>query len=131
MLGTIELTLIPQVADPAQHWFNNPTGRSMAFGPFRLFPMQRLLTKDGEPVHLGSRTFDILLALLERPGALVDKEQLMAKVWPKTFVGSANLAVHISGLRRALGERYRGNPYIINIPGRGYRFVAPVAVEND
>ncbi len=102
---------------------------SVAFGPFRLLPQQRLLTRAGEPVRIGSRAFDILVALLEHPGELVGKEALIGRVWPQTFVGQANLAVQIAGLRRALGDGRGGNRYIVNIPGRGYRFVAPAKIE--
>jgi DNA-binding winged helix-turn-helix (wHTH) protein len=70
---------------------------------------------------------DILLALVERPGELVTKEELMVRVWPNVFVDPANLAVHISALRRVLQDRSNGNRFIINIPGRGYRFVAPIS----
>ena len=110
-------------------WISDRIATSIVFGPFRVFPMQRLLTHSGKPVHLGSRAFDILVALLERPGELVGKEELTARVWPNTFVGPANLAVQIGALRRALGDGRRGNRYVVNIPGRGYRFVAPVTVE--
>ena len=103
----------------------------LAFGPFRLFLRERLLTSYGKPVHIGSRAFDILVALLERPGELVSKRELIARVWPSTIVEQANLAVQIAGLRRALGDGRRGNRYVVNIPGRGYRFVAPVAVERN
>jgi DNA-binding winged helix-turn-helix (wHTH) protein len=107
----------------------HPAARCIAFGPFRVFPIQRLLTKSGKPIQLGSRAFDILVTLLERPGELVSKEALIARVWPSTFVDQANLAVQIGGLRRALDDGHRGNRYILNIPGRGYRFVAPVTIE--
>jgi len=98
------------------------------FGPFRLLPTQRLLLKDDKPIPLGSRAMDILIALVERPTELVSKEELMARVWPKTFVDPANLTVHISALRRALRDGRDGNRFFVNIPGRGYRFVAPVSV---
>jgi len=98
------------------------------FGSFRLLPSQHLLLEGGNPVVLGSRAMDILLALVERPGELVTKEELMARVWPNVFVGPANLAVHIFALRRALQDRCNGNRFIINIPGRGYRFVAPITL---
>ena len=88
--------------------------------------MQRLLLQGNQPVHLGSRALDILIALLERPGDLVGKDELMARVWPRTFVEPAILTVHITALRRALGDGRDGNRFLINIPGRGYRFVAPV-----
>jgi len=94
------------------------------FGSFRLLPAQRLLLKDDKPVSIGSRAMDILIALVERPIELVSKAELMARVWPNTFVEPANLTVHISALRRTLG----GGRFFINIPGRGYRFVAPVTV---
>jgi DNA-binding winged helix-turn-helix (wHTH) protein len=112
-------------------WINGSAETSILFGPFRLLPRQRLLMEADKPVRLGSRAFDVLVALLERPGALVSKDELMAKVWPNTFVGPANLAVHISALRRALGDGCQGNRYVVNIPGRGYRFVAPVTFFED
>jgi DNA-binding winged helix-turn-helix (wHTH) protein len=96
----------------------------ISFGPFRLLPAQFLLLEGDKPVSLGSRALEILIALLERPGELVTKEELMARVWPDVFVDPANLTVHISALRRALRDGRGGNRFIINIPGRGYRFVA-------
>ena len=100
----------------------------ISFGSFCILPSQHLLLEGDRPVALGSRAMDILLALVESHGALVTKEELMARVWPKVFVDPANLAVHISALRRALQDRRNGNRFIINIPGRGYRFVAPIAL---
>jgi DNA-binding winged helix-turn-helix (wHTH) protein len=100
------------------------------FGSFRLLPAQRLLLKDDKVIRLGSRAMDILIALVERPSELVSKAELMARVWPNTFVEPANLTVHISALRRALGDGRDGNRFFINIPGRGYRFVAPVTVSD-
>lgn len=128
MPGTMAISKLNNFPDavPARGLIDNSIGQSIAFGPFQLFPLQRLLTQSKRPVHLGSRAFEILLALLEPPGVLRANEELIARVWPKTFVAPANLAVHISALRRALGDRPRGNRYVVNIPGRGYRFVAPV-----
>ena len=100
----------------------------VSFGPFRLVPTQFLLLEGDKPVSLGSRALEILIALLERPGALVSKQDLMARVWPGVFVEPANLTVHISALRRALRDGRDGNRFIINIPGRGYSFVASVDV---
>jgi DNA-binding winged helix-turn-helix (wHTH) protein len=100
----------------------------ISFGSFRLLPSQHLLLEGDKPVALGSRAMDILLALVERPGELVTKDELMARVWPNVFVDLSNLAVHISALRRALHDRCNGNRFIINIPGRGYRFVAPTTL---
>jgi DNA-binding winged helix-turn-helix (wHTH) protein len=100
--------------------------RAICFSSFRLFPAQRLLFEGHKPLRLGSRALDILIALIERPGELVSKEQLMARVWPNTFVEPANLTVHIAALRRILGDGRGSNRFLINIPGRGYRFVAPI-----
>jgi EAL domain-containing protein (putative c-di-GMP-specific phosphodiesterase class I)/DNA-binding winged helix-turn-helix (wHTH) protein len=100
----------------------------LSFGPFRLHPVQRLLLEGDKPVYLGSRALDILIVLLERPGELVTKNEIMARVWPDTCVESTNLTVNICALRRALGDGHAGNRYVINIPGRGYRFVTPVTV---
>jgi predicted ATPase/DNA-binding winged helix-turn-helix (wHTH) protein len=102
--------------------------RSFAFGPFRLLPTQRLLLEDGKVVHIGSRALDILVMLVERAGELVSKRELMARVWSNLTVVEANLTVHVVALRRALCDGRNGNRYLVNIPGRGYRFVAPVAV---
>jgi DNA-binding winged helix-turn-helix (wHTH) protein len=77
-------------------------------------------------VHLGSRAMHILTVLLERPGQLLSKQDLMARVWPNLFVEPANLTVHISALRRRLRDGRDGNRFIINIPGRGYIFVASI-----
>src|SRR5437879_4926863 len=112
-------------------WVSHPSATSLAFGPFRVFPLQRLLTREDHPVRVGSRAFEILVALLERRGELVTKDELIALVWPNTFVGHANLAVQIAGLRRALGDGVGQTRYVINIPGRGYRFVAPVTEETE
>src|SRR5262249_48985165 len=103
----------------------------MSFGPFRLVPSRQLLLEDGKPVRLGSRALDILIALAERPNEVVSKEDLIARVWPDTFVEEGNLRVHIAALRRALGEGQAGNRYVANIPGRGYRFVAPSSVSSE
>jgi DNA-binding winged helix-turn-helix (wHTH) protein len=107
-----------------------PAALSIAFGPFRVFPMQRLITKSDQHIPIGSRAFDILVALIERPGELVSKDELIARVWPSTHVDQANLAVQIGALRRVLDDGQRGSRYIVNIPGRGYRFVAPVSIES-
>jgi predicted ATPase/DNA-binding winged helix-turn-helix (wHTH) protein len=110
---------------------NDAQTASISFGAFRLLPTRRLLLRAGKAVPLGSRALDILIVLLERPGELVGKDELMARVWPKTFVEPANLTVHIAALRRALGDGRDGNRFLVNTPGRGYRFVAPVAFADD
>jgi DNA-binding winged helix-turn-helix (wHTH) protein len=98
----------------------------VSFGPFCLLPMQFLLREGDKHVPLGSRALEILIALLERRGELVSKRDLMARVWPDVFVEPANLTVHMSALRRALRDGRDGHRFIVNIPGRGYCFVASV-----
>jgi predicted ATPase/DNA-binding winged helix-turn-helix (wHTH) protein len=100
--------------------------RTVSFGPFCLFPAQKLLLEADAPVRLGSRAFDILAALVENAGELVSKDDLIARVWPSTFVDENTLRVHISSLRRALGDGQPGRRYLASVPGRGYRFVAPI-----
>ncbi len=104
---------------------------AISFEPFRLFVTRRLLLEGDRPVRLGSRALDILIALVKRPGELVTKRELMGIVWPDTIVVEANLTVHVTALRRALGDGQAGNRYIVNIPGRGYRFVAPVKLADE
>ena len=99
----------------------------ISFGPFRLFPTQQLLLENEKPLRLGSRAFDLLLALIQRAGKLVTKEELVAEVWPKTFVEESNLRVHMAALRRTLGDGQAGNRFIATIPGRGYRFVGKLS----
>jgi DNA-binding winged helix-turn-helix (wHTH) protein len=105
--------------------------RAISFGPFRLLPAQRLLLCADKAVPLGSRALDILIALVERSGELLGKEELMARVWPNTFVEPANLTVHVAALRRALGDGRDGNRFIVNIPGRGYQFVGAVRATDE
>ena len=102
--------------------------RAISFGPFRLVPTQRLLLEDDNPVRVGSRALDILTALVERPGELVGKHELMARVWRGTFVEEGNLKFQVGALRRALGDGRGGRRYIATSAGQGYRFVAPVSV---
>src|SRR5580700_7061611 len=104
-------------------------GRAVSFGPYRLIATQRLLLEGDNPVRLGSRAFDILAALAERPGEVVSKKELIARAWPKTSVEDANLKIQISALRRALGDGPGGHRYVVTVPGRGYNFVAPVRLE--
>jgi DNA-binding winged helix-turn-helix (wHTH) protein len=104
-------------------------GHAICFGPFKLLPLQRLLLKGDEQIRLGSRALDILVALTERPGQLISKNELMARVWPGIFVVPANLTVHMTALRRVLGDGLNGNRFVVNVPGRGYCFTASVKTE--
>jgi predicted ATPase/DNA-binding winged helix-turn-helix (wHTH) protein len=103
---------------------------TFAFGSFRLIPMQRLLLDGGTPLRLGSRAFDILVALVERAGETIPRDQLIARTWPDTVVEEGALRVHVAALRKALGDGRAGRRYVTNNPGRGYTFVAPVMREH-
>lgn len=99
---------------------------AISFGAFRLFPRSRLLEKDGAPLHLGGRALDILIFLAERAGEVVDKRELLKRIWADVNVDEGSLRFHITSLRKALGEAGEGSRYIVNVPGRGYCFTAPL-----
>jgi DNA-binding winged helix-turn-helix (wHTH) protein len=100
--------------------------RSFAFGPFVLQPERQLLLKDGEPVRIGGRALDILIALVERPGVLISKQELLARAWPNVCVEEGNLKTNVAQLRRVLLDRSEAPEFIATTVGRGYRFVAAV-----
>lgn len=97
---------------------------ALRFGAFTLYPRQHLLLKNGEPISLGSRALDLLIAMASRSGELLEKSELIACAWPKVIVEECNLRAQIVALRRVLGEDENGFEYIVTVPGRGYRFVA-------
>ena len=99
----------------------------LSFGPFRLVPAQSLLQEGGKHVPLGARAFDILVMLVRRAGEVVGKAELLAGAWPGLTVEESNLRVNITGLRKALRDGEDGRRFIVNNPGRGYGFVAPVS----
>src|SRR6516225_7910592 len=103
-----------------------PSAERFSFGPFRFFPARQLLLEGATPVRLGNRALEILVALVERPGELVSRDELVALVWPNTIVEESNLKVNVAALRRALGEVRLGLRYIATVSGRGYRFLATV-----
>lgn len=90
-----------------------------AFGPFRVVPGKRLLTKDGTALDIGGRAFDLLIALLERPGRVVSKRELINLVWPDIIVEEGSLRFHMTGLRRILGDGEDGARYINTQVGVG------------
>jgi len=98
--------------------------KSIKFAEFELDGPKRLLRKQGEAVALNSKTFDLLVALVERHGEVVSKDELLEKVWPGQFVEEGNLTVQISALRKIFGERKDDHRFIVTVPGRGYSFVA-------
>lgn len=97
-----------------------------AFGPFVLDSARKQLMLNGARVRIGKRAFNILLALVERQGEIVDKRDLLSRGWPDLFVDDGYLKVKIAALRRLLGEGQGLSRHIATVPGRGYRFVAMV-----
>jgi len=101
-----------------------------AFGDFRLDAGRRLLAHQAQgSVPITSRAFDTLLYLVRNPGRVVTKRELMDAVWGDAVVEENNLTQTISTLRQLLGERPDEHRFIVTVSGRGYRFIAPVAVE--
>jgi len=106
--------------------FDRSGNRRLAFGPFHLSIEERLLARDGVPVEIGGRTFDLLAALVEEPGRVLSKRDLLKRVWPDVVVEDGSLRFHMAGLRRILGDGENGARYIATQVGVGYAFVAPV-----
>src|ERR1044072_7684056 len=100
--------------------------RYYEFGEFRLDAHKRVLLKNNEPIHLTHKIFEVLLVLIENSGRVLEKEELMQRVWEGTIVEEANLKNSISTLRKALGEERGASHYIQTLPKRGYKFIAPV-----
>jgi len=94
-----------------------------SLGRLRLDIAKRQLTRDGSPVQLSTRAFDILCVLAGANGELVSKDELMARVWPGVVVEENNIQVHVSALRKALDDGKNGDTYLITVPGRGYRLI--------
>jgi len=99
---------------------------ALAFGRFVLDRTSKQLLEDGKVARLGGRAFDLLCALAERSGEVLSRAELEARVWPHTIVEETSLRVHVSALRKVLGDGVAGARYIANVPGRGYSFVVPV-----
>ncbi len=102
-----------------------------SFGEFELDVGRRLLLKRGEAVGLKPKAFDLLLTLVENRDQTLTKNELLDKVWEDQFVEENNLTVHIAALRKALGETKNENRFIVTVPGKGYRFVAPLNAPAD
>ena len=96
------------------------------FGPFHLDPADRLLLRDGHEVRLPPKTFDLLVTLVSSRGRLLEKDELLKRVWPDTFVEESSLSQHVSMLRKALQNGENGAGYIETIPKSGYRFTSAV-----
>jgi DNA-binding winged helix-turn-helix (wHTH) protein/TolB-like protein len=96
------------------------------FDRFRLHPSEQRLLCGNDPVPITPKAFQILCVLIQSNGRLLDKDELIKKVWPNSFVEEANLSVNISALRKALGDTPDGQKFIETVPKRGYRFVMPI-----
>ncbi|HKU73839.1 MAG TPA: winged helix-turn-helix domain-containing protein [Pyrinomonadaceae bacterium] len=101
--------------------------RIYRFGSFTLNEAEQQLLRNGEPVRLAPKAFDVLLVLIQNRGSLVTKEELLEEVWPDAFVEEANLSVNVASLRKAVDEGNDEWRCIETVPKRGYRFVAPVS----
>src|SRR6266404_4736457 len=93
------------------------------FGRFTVLPRRRELLAGGRPIHLGGRTFDVLMALIEGQGVVVGKDALIGRVWPNRIVEESSLHVQISALRNAFGAH---RDLIRTISGRGYQFTGEI-----
>ena len=93
------------------------------FDEFELDPSRRSFVRNGTPVLISPKAFEVLAYLVSNPGRVVIKEELLKAVWPDSFVEESNLTQHISWLRKALTDR---SDYIVTVPGRGYQFTAKV-----
>ncbi len=103
-----------------------PANPQYEFGPFQLNPDERLLLRNGEPVALTPKAFDTLCYFVAHHHRLLTKDELIAQLWPDSFVEESNLAQNVSAVRRVLGEQPDGGHYIETVPKRGYRFAAEV-----
>jgi DNA-binding winged helix-turn-helix (wHTH) protein/tetratricopeptide (TPR) repeat protein len=119
---------VREVKHPGGLSFTPMSGKLFRFGDFILNPEIRHLFRRRETVRLPPHAFDILLFLVQNHGTVILKEELLQTIWPGTYVEETNLAVHVSAIRRTLGEKRGENKFIETISGRGYCFVAPVEV---
>jgi predicted ATPase/DNA-binding winged helix-turn-helix (wHTH) protein len=103
-----------------------PARDGISFGPFSLFPGERLLTLNDAPVEIGGRSLDLLIVLTEQPGRVLSKRDLLKRVWSDVVVEDGSLRFHMAGLRKLLGDGKDGARYIATQVGVGYAFVAKV-----
>jgi DNA-binding winged helix-turn-helix (wHTH) protein len=109
---------------------SNPV-RAYEFDRFRIDTKRSLLTRDGEPVAIKAKALDTLVLLVQHAGRLLEKEELMNRLWPDTAVEEANLTQNIFEVRKALGEVAGEQRFIATVARRGYRFVAEVRAIGD
>jgi DNA-binding winged helix-turn-helix (wHTH) protein/Tol biopolymer transport system component len=104
----------------------DPSVSRLQFGDVTLVPVERLVLRNGQPLSLTPKAFDLLLVLAENPGRLLTKEHLMQAVWADTAVEESNLSYHVFAIRKALGDTAENGQLIETVPKRGYRFTASV-----
>jgi predicted ATPase/DNA-binding winged helix-turn-helix (wHTH) protein len=104
---------------------------ALSFDRFQVLPRQRLLLEAGRVVRVGSRAFNILLTLVQKPGELIGKTELLARIWPDTHVVDGNLKFQVAALRRVLHDGQDGRRFIKTVQGQGYCFVAPVSATEE
>src|ERR1041384_7223425 len=102
------------------------SARFYEFGPFRIDKVNHVLMRDGETLPLKPKVFDTLLLLVENQGRVLDKDELLTRLWPDTVVVESNLSQNVYLLRKTLDDELGGEVYIETMPKRGYRFVARV-----
>lgn len=123
--GASARAAVRDAASPPPTLERHEADRLFAFGPFRLDPRSRRLLRDGHPVSLPPKAFDVLLALVENRGSVIEKDELLRRVWPDVVVEEGNLTQHGFTLRKLLGET-ADQRYVVTVPRRGYQFVAEV-----
>src|SRR5579864_1035290 len=105
-------------------------GQSYRFGPFTVDPAKRILTRDGSPISLTPKAFDLLLYLVQNPNQVVTKEDLLQNVWSGAFVEEGNLTQNVFLLRKALAGAADDSGMIVTIPRKGYQFAAEVSIDS-
>jgi DNA-binding winged helix-turn-helix (wHTH) protein/TolB-like protein/Tfp pilus assembly protein PilF len=105
--------------------------KTLSFDDFEIDTERRLLLKRGEPLALNPKAFDLLLTLVHHRGEVLSKNELLETVWKGQFVEENNLTVHITALRKILGEKKGENRFIVTVPGNGYKFVGELNAEAD
>src|SRR5688572_25853076 len=105
--------------------------RGISFAEFKLELDRRRLLRQGEPLTINAKTFDLLTFLVENNGRVVSKDEILESVWAGQFVEEANLSVQVSALRKALGEKKDAPRFLITVPGKGYKFVADLTEPTD
>src|SRR5690606_26008754 len=109
-----------------QRKMSSTNGKIYEFGGFRLQPGESVLEKNGEPITLKQKAFLTLVCLVESAGKLVEKSELLDRVWENSFVEEASVSKCIWEIRNALDDDSKSSKFIQTVPKRGYRFIADV-----